>query len=63
MRNETIGREQVLGLLETAQEFIDTNPNEVTTLADSKLLVDAVYADLNRHVTPGEHRHLIALGQ
>ena len=48
MRNERLSRNQVLGLLETLQEFIDTNPNQVTALADSAVLVDAIYADLNQ---------------
>jgi hypothetical protein len=47
MRNETIVRTKILGLLETVQEFIDTNPNEATALADSALLIQAMHADLN----------------
>ena len=47
MSNETIIRTKILGLLETVQEFIDTNPNEVTALADSALLIQAVHADLD----------------
>ncbi len=47
MSDAKISRKQVLGLLETLQEFIDANPNELASLAESELLVDAIYADLN----------------
>ena len=47
MSNETSACSQILTLLETVQEFIDTNPNEVTALADSVLLIEAMHADLN----------------
>jgi hypothetical protein len=40
---------QILRLVETIQEFVDTNPNEVGALADSALLVEAVSADLSLH--------------
>ena len=47
MSKQTRIRAQILRLLETIQEFIDTNPNEVTTLADNAVLVAAIYADLS----------------
>ena len=53
MSNETISRKRISRLLEMLQEFIDTNPNDAAALANSELLVDAVYADLNRHAAPG----------
>lgn len=34
-------------LLKTLQEFIDTNPNEVGSLPDSALLIEAMSADFN----------------
>jgi hypothetical protein len=46
MRNETKIQAQISRLLQTIQEFIDTNPNEVTTLADNSVLVAAIRADL-----------------
>jgi hypothetical protein len=48
MRNETNTYTQTLRLLEVLQEFVETNPNEVPTLADSALLIQAVYVELSR---------------
>jgi hypothetical protein len=47
MSNETSAYRQILTLLETLQEFVDTNPNEVAMLADSAILAQAMYVDLN----------------
>jgi ribonuclease HI len=47
MNNETNTYKQILTVLETLQEFVDTNPNEAAVLADSALLIQAIYADLN----------------
>jgi hypothetical protein len=47
MNDETNAYKQILTFLETLQEFVDTNPNEVTVLADSALLIQAIRADLN----------------
>jgi hypothetical protein len=47
MNGKTVDLRQILSFLETVQEFVDTNPNEASTLADSALLIEAVYADLN----------------
>lgn len=38
---------EMLRLVGTVQEFIDTNPNEVKSLADSALLIEALDRDLN----------------
>src|SRR5260221_7380304 len=54
-RDKTSADARILRLLDTMQEFIDTNPNEVTALADSALLIQAIYADLNpQDVVRGE---------
>jgi hypothetical protein len=47
MNSKTVDLRQISRLLETVQEFVDTNPNEITALAGSALLVEAMYADLN----------------
>jgi hypothetical protein len=47
MNGKTVDLRQILSFLETVQEFVDTNPNEASTFADSALLIEAVYADLN----------------
>jgi hypothetical protein len=57
---------QILGLLETVQEFVDTNPNEISALADSALLIEAVHSDLNLQdaairLTIGAHAELCRL--
>jgi len=48
MNGSTIGYRQVVRVLAIVQEFIDTNPNEIPALADSKLLIEAIHAELNR---------------
>jgi ribonuclease HI len=47
IRDKTSADARILRLLDTMQEFIDTSPNEVTALADSALLIQAIHADLN----------------
>jgi hypothetical protein len=49
MKAKTSVLKQSTRLLKTMQEFIDTNPNEVATLADSEILIEAMSADLNPH--------------
>ena len=48
MGNRMITCTQILQLLETLQEFVNTNPNEVTALAENPLLIEAIYADLSQ---------------
>jgi hypothetical protein len=38
---------QIRRLLETIEEFMDTNPNEVTALADSAVLIEVLQSELN----------------
>jgi ribonuclease HI len=47
MNSKTVDLRQILKLLDLVQEFVNTNPNEVTALVDSALLIEAMYADLN----------------
>jgi hypothetical protein len=57
--SKTITRTKIRQLLEIVQEFVNTNPNEVGTLADSALLTEAIYAELGQHdeapVNSGAH--------
>ena len=56
-RDKTSADARILRLLDTMQEFIDTNPNEVTALAESNLLIQAIHADLNpKDLSRGELR-------
>lgn len=50
MNEKTVDLRQILSFLETVQEFVDTNPNEASALADSALLIEAAYSDLNPRV-------------
>jgi len=49
MKTKTSVLRQSTRILKTLQEFVDTNPNEVTTLADSALLMEAICAELSEH--------------
>lgn len=39
---------QVLKILELVQEFVGSNPNEVTTLADNSRLLEIIHSRVNQ---------------